>query len=401
MIDPQAALSKLLASFEPVETEEIEEIAGDTPGLGGRVLAASIGLDRDSPACDVSAMDGFAVRLEELRAGPMPIAGECKIGQPPAALDPGTAKRIYTGSPLPGGADTVLRLERGDVEDGKLCLRPGIELSPGADIRRQGENARRGDSALPAGQLLTPAAIGTVATIGQSKVDVFRRLRVAIITTGDELISRTEPGGPPPEWRIRDSNGPVLKSMLGALPFVERVEPLHVEDSLESLTGQLTEAAAGYDAVVLTGGVSKGAYDYVPPAVERAGGDIVFHRITARPGQPTLGAVVEGTPVVGLPGNPLAVLCAGRRLVVPLLGKRGGLARPVPPPATVTIEAWAGKTLPITWWRPVTMVDTGLARLASLRGSGDVCGPATTDGFVEVPPETEGVGPFAFYRWLP
>ncbi len=398
MNDPRSALDLLLGKLAPVPTETA---SSDAAKLSGRVLAAPIGLDRDSPACDVSAMDGFAVRLAELEAGPLPLAGECRIGQAPASVAPGTAKRIYTGSPLPDGADTVLRLERGDLEGDRLTLKPGASVSAGADIRRQGENAEQGEQVLPAGIQLTPAAIGAIATVGSQRVELFRRLRVAVITTGDELVGRGESTDELPAWRIRDSNGPVLQSLLGALPFVEKIDHRHADDSLDAVADELRQAVADYDAVVLTGGVSKGAYDYVPPAVERIGGEIVFHRIKARPGQPTLGAVIGETPVVGLPGNPLAVMCAGRRLVVPMLRQRAGLASPVPPPATVALNAWPGKTLPITWWRAVTLVEPGVAQIAALKGSGDVCGPATTDGFVEVSPETSGTGPFAYYPWTP
>lgn len=394
-IEPQAALARLLERIEPVGTETV---MGSSPTLAGRVLASPIRLDRDSPACDISAMDGFAVRFNELQKGPVQLVGECRIGQAPEELAPAAARRIYTGSPVPRGADTVLRLERGFVDDQQLRLDAEAELTVGADIRRQGENAKAGDIVLPIGIELTPAAIGAMATIGPREIDVYRSLRVAVVTTGNELISESDN---PPPWQIRDSNGPVLRSLLGSLAWVETVELMHADDSLDAMAEQLKSAVARYDIVLLTGGVSKGAYDFVPPAVQQIGGQIVFHRIAARPGQPTLGALVDGTPVIGLPGNPLAVLCAGRRLVVPVLRKLAGLALSDPPAATVCVEKASDKTLSITWWRPVTLTGEGIAKLASLRGSGDVCGPATTDGFVEVPPETDGSGPYAYYPWHP
>ena len=369
----------------------------DAGELGGRVLAAPVRLDRDSPACDNSAMDGFAVRHAELHSGPLPIVGEAPIGEQPAELPKGAALRIFTGSPLPRGADTVLRLERGVESNGVLRLADGVQLAAGVDIRRQAENARTGDVALDAGTGLSAAATATLASIGTQSVSLYRRLRVTVIVTGNELESADE--RPLPPWRLRDSNGPTLAALLGDAPWVASVTRLHSADRLEGLIERLRAALSDADAVVLTGGVSKGRYDFVPEAITGAGGETVFHRIAARPGQPTLGAVHEGKPIVGLPGNPLSVLCAGRRLLVPMLRKRAGLAVADPPAPTVTLSEWAGKPQAITWWRPVTLTAAGVATLVSLRGSGDPFGPAASDGFVETPAGADGLGPYAYYPW--
>lgn len=396
MNDHRQALTDLLARVVSVDTEPLAPAAHS---LAGRVLAEPLRLDRDSPACDVSAMDGFAVRLAELRDQPLPIRGECRIGQAPETLPQGVVRRIYTGSVLPPGADTVVRLERGEVVEESLALLPGVELTEGADIRRGGENARAGDEVLAAGRQLTPAAIGALATIGPKSVEVFRPLRVAVLTTGDELVRADEPQEEIPSWRLRDSNGPVLTSLFAPLPWVASVERGHAVDTFKALTAKLDEAVRSADAVILTGGVSKGAYDFVPDAVRGLGGEVVFHRIAARPGQPMLGAVIDSTPVMGLPGNPLSVLCTARRMVTPVLRKRAGLGAPDPPATMVELEAWNGKPQKVAWWRPVERVADGIVRLVPLRGSGDVCGPAGSDGFVETPHGSEGTGSYAFYPW--
>lgn len=393
--DVSEALERLLQRVDPVEPEEVPL---DASQLAGRMLAEPICLDRDSPACDVSAMDGYAVRLRELEAGPLPLTGECRMGEPPAELAAGEAFRIYTGSPLPNGADTVVRLERANDSDGKLILKADANVPLGADIRRQGENARRGEPALEAGIGLSPAAITALATIGPSKVLVYRRLRVAVLTTGNELVPATDPSDPPP-WKLRDSNGPSLTAMLSPAPWIESVHHTHAEDELEPMAAQLKSLVESHDAVVLTGGVSKGAYDYVPEAVERAGGETVFHRLNARPGRPTLGATASGKPIIGLPGNPLAVLTAGRRVLAPALRRRAGLAAVQPPSPVVSLTEWSGKPIPITWWRPVRLLQHGVAELVSLRGSGDTCGPAMSHGFVEIAPGSDSLGPHPFYPW--
>jgi molybdopterin molybdotransferase len=391
-IEPAAAIELLASRLTPIGTEELA-----TPDATGRVLACDVLLDRDSPACDVSAMDGFAVRAKELKAGSLPIAGECRIGEPPETLPCGKTLRIYTGSPTPAGADAVIRLEHVVEADGAVKLLDGKSVRVGEDIRRRGENAAAGSVVLSSGIELTPAAIGAIATVGLTEIPVHRRLRITIITTGNELAQSDE--GELKPWRLRDSNGPVLAAMLGAAPWVETVKRMHANDSLDSLKTALASALDGSHAVVLTGGVSKGAYDFVPDAVRAAGGEVVFHRIRARPGQPTLGAIANGKPIVGLPGNPLAVLTAGRWLLTPILKRLAGFAAYAPPMPQVTLEAWTGKPQPLTWWRPVTLTAPGVAKLAALQGSGDVCGPAMSDGFVEVTADRNDLGPYSYYPW--
>jgi len=345
----------------------------------------------------VSAMDGFAVRAKELKVGPLPIAGECRIGEPPETLPTGKSLRIYTGSPVPNGADAVIRLEHVLEADGSISLLNGKSVRIDEDIRRRGENGAVGSVVLSPGIELTAAAIGAIATVGLTVIPVYRRLRITVITTGNELSQFDE--GELKPWRLRDSNGPVLAAMLGAAPWVESVKRIHAIDSLDSLKLALTSGLGSSDAVVLTGGVSKGAYDFVPDAVRAAGGDVAFHRIRARPGQPSLGAIVEGKPIVGLPGNPLAVLTAGRWLLTPILKRLAGFATYAPPMPQVTLEEWAGKSQPLTWWRPVTLTAPGVAKLATLQGSGDVCGPAMSDGFIEAPANHDDLGPYSYYPW--
>jgi molybdopterin molybdotransferase len=391
-IEPAAAIELLASRLTPIGTEELA-----TPDATGRVLARDVRLDRDSPACDVSAMDGFAVRAKELKAGALPIAGECRIGEEPETLHTGKALRIYTGSPVPDGAEAVIRLEHVVEANGAIKLLDGKSVRVGEDIRRCGENASAGSVVLTQGAELTAAAIGAIATVGLTVIPVHRRLSITVITTGNELAQLDE--GELKPWRLRDSNGPVLAAMLGAAPWVESVKRMHATDSLDSLKMAIASALGGSDAVVLTGGVSKGAYDFVPDAIRAAGGEVAFHRIRARPGQPSLGAIVEGKPVVGLPGNPLAVLTAGRWLLTPILKRLAGFAAYNPPAPQITLEAWTGKPQSLTWWRPVTLTAPGVAKLAALQGSGDVCGPAMSDGFVEVPTDRNDLGPYSYYPW--
>lgn len=392
------SLERLVAKIQPVESESLT--AANCGVLAGRVLGEHVALDRDSPAIDVSAMDGYAVRAAEINENALSLRGECQIGRPPTTLAANVAMRVYTGCPVPLGADAVVRLERAEVSGETVRLKAGVAIEPGTDIRRRGENARRGDRVLSAGERVTPAAVTALASIGSAEVSLYRRLRIAVITTGDELASPEEnASGELPDWRLRDSNGPTLRAMFAPLPWVESVSHAHADDTLGGLTGLLRQALEHADAVVLTGGVSKGAYDFVPEAVASAGAETMFHRLPARPGRPTLGAVAGGKPVFGLPGNPLSVLTTARRLLAPALRRRAGFAAPEDRRPAVTIVRPDQRMIPLTWWRPVRITTHGHAELVPLKGSGDTCGPAVSDGFVEVPPETAGVGPFAYYDW--
>lgn len=396
-LSPTSALSLLFDRLERIETESLKCDRSEL--VVGRLLAKPIQLDRDSPACDVSAMDGFAVRIAELLAGDVPFVGECRIGEAPVELAPNSARQIFTGSPLPNGADTVVRLEHAETHEGQLRLLPDHEPAIGSDIRRQGENAKRGQTLLDVGSLLTPAAVSALASTNTGSLEVYRALSVTVLTTGNELVENSTDELAP--WQLHDSNGPTLAAMLSGLLWIKQVVRKKVVDSLDSLTNELSNAVAESDAVVLTGGVSKGDYDFVSAAVKRVGGEALFHGIMARPGRPTLGAVVGNTPVIGLPGNPLAVLTSGRRMLMPTLRHLAGFAAPNLSVPTATLSKWQGKTIPLTWWRPVRLDADGLASLVSLRGSGDVCGPAASDGFVEVAPNSDELGPHPFYSWLP
>lgn len=369
----------------------------DSPAnLIGRLLAKPLVMDRPSPALSVSAMDGYAIRLQEILDKPLKLQGECRIGEEPISLAEGTAARIYTGSPIPEGADSVLRIELAVERQGKLSLAEGIELKLGADIRYQGENAQAGDEILPAGSQLTAAAISAAASVGSLALK--RQITVTLLNTGNEILPATS--DEIPDWCLRDSNGPALESILIANRWIGSVNRLRIEDDLASLTNHLAKALEHSDAVIMTGGVSKGDHDFVADAVKALGGEVIFHGLTARPGRPTLGAVSKGKPILGLPGNPLAVLTTGHRIVFPVLRKLAGFAEPIQTLPVVELDKPSAKSIDFNWWRPVRLLPNGKASIVRLLGSGDVCGPAGSDGFIEVPPNRMDVGPYDFYRWL-
>ncbi len=305
--------------------------------------------------------------------------------------------RIVTGAPLPPGAEAVVRHEDVEEDPFRIVLRPGVEVQPGQNIRRQGENIRRGGAVLESGRLIDAAAMAAVAAFGAARLQVYRRIRVAIIVTGDELRS---PETPTTAWELRDANGPALAAMFSALPWLEPPRLAHAADHPAAIVQALRQALADCDAVLLTGGVSMGRHDYVPEAVASAGGELLFRKLPIRPGHPVLGAVGPGgQAILGLPGNPVSVMVTARRFAAAVLRRLAGIAVADPPPSAVTLVNPDSSRLPLWWFRPVHLVSCGCAKLLKTMGSGDVVCTASSDGFVEIPPGEQGSGPWAFRRW--
>jgi molybdopterin molybdotransferase len=388
---PDEALAALLSELRPVTTESLpwQEAAG-------RVVAQPITADRDSPPCDNSAMDGYAVRLADVRPEGVPVAGEVLIGCPPPALPAGQALRIVTGAPLPPGAETVIRREDVEERASAIVLRPGVAPKPGQYIRRQGENVKQGGPVLDAGRVIDAAVMSAVATFGVTRLRVYRRVRVAVLVTGNELRSPESPVNP---WELRDSNGPALGAMLSGLPWLEPLPLRHAKDDPAAIGQALEQCLTDSDAVLLTGGVSMGQHDHVPDAIAAARAQIVFRKLPIRPGHPLLGAVSrDGRPVFGLPGNPVSVMVTARRFAAAALQRLAGIVHSRPP-MTVVLSNSDTAQLPLWWFRAVRLVSSGRAELLRSMGSGDLVSAANSDGFVEIPPHHQGDGPWPFWPW--
>jgi molybdopterin molybdotransferase len=389
---PAEALAALLPRIAPVGTERVE-----LAQAGGRVLAEPIVADRPSPATDISAMDGYAVRAADAAASPrLPIAAHARIGREPPALTSGTAIHIVTGAPIPSGADAVIRRE--DVVESPQeieLLAPARAIKPGAAIRRRGDNANTGDQILGPGTQITPPIAGALASFGCARPMVHKRVRVAILTTGDEVVDAAET---PSTWQLRDSNSPALAALFSSRAWCVVHRLPRILDDPASLERALTDALDDADALVATGGVSMGDRDYVPDAIRAVGAQVVFHRIPQRPGKPVLGAILpDGRPIFGLPGNPISVLVTARRMAAAALERLAGITTP-PPVATVRIRD-DNNRIDLWWHRLVRLIGAGQAELAGNTGSGDVPAAARSDGFAEIPPGSGGEGPWPFYPW--
>jgi molybdopterin molybdotransferase len=251
----------------------------------GRVLAAPLAADRDQPPFPRSTRDGFACRAAELAAHrPLPVAGTSQAGDPPnARLRRAAVWEIMTGAPIPAGADAVVMIEHVDVAGGSITLHPSRTISSGDNIVHRAAQARRGQRLLEAGTVLGAAQIALAASCGHPELEVYKRPRVAILATGDELVSLDAEPGP---GKIRNSNGPMLAAMVQAAGGEPILLP-PAADTQKSLDKSIARAA-GADLLILTGGVSAGKFDLVEPALERAGGKFHFTGVRIQPGKPTV-----------------------------------------------------------------------------------------------------------------
>lgn len=357
----------------------------------GRVLAADVVMDHDVPPFDRATMDGFAMREVDATPGArLPLVGVVAAGDAPGiAVPPGSAVAIMTGAPVPAGVDFVVPFEWAERTAEHVTLN---EIKWGPNIAAQGSHIRQADVVASAGQVLTPAALGALASAGAAQVTVAARPRVAILGTGSELVPIDEAPGP---GRIRNSNAYALAGQarrVGAVP----IDLGFAVDDRAALAAKVAEGLEA-DVLLLSGGVSMGDFDLVPSVLAEAGVEQVFHRWSVQPGGPLwfgVGRSAKGdtTLVVGLPGNPAATFVGFELLVVPALRAFVGL--PVTERRTLRAryEGDWGKPKPRRRYRPVTLASQAdgvlVARPMAWRGSGDPFVFATADGLVVLPEDT-------------
>jgi molybdopterin molybdotransferase len=325
-----AALALIEQRIAPVVGEERVPLAA----AAGRILARDLVARIDVPPHANSAVDGFALAHADLspdRETILPFTCRVAAGHPldrPAAR--GEAIRIFTGAPMPEGTDTVMMQEDCVVAEGRVHIKPGIKK--GANRRHAGEDVGRGSVALPAGLRLKPADLGLAAALGQARVAVFRPLRAALLSTGDEVC---EPGTPLAPGAIYDANRVMLAALLRGLGCI--VSDLGIRpDRAAALADTLADAAADHDLIVTSGGVSTGEEDHVRAAIEKLG-RLDFWRLAIKPGRPVALGQVRGVPLIGLPGNPVAAALTFAILARPLILRLAGAT--MAPPLTFPVPA--------------------------------------------------------------
>lgn len=314
------ALEHLLAQAKPIERTETLPLAQTL----GRVLINDILVPADVPPADNSAVDGYAVRAADTVSGqPLLVSARVAAGQAPGVLEPGTAVRIFTGSEIPAGADAVVMQERTEPRGDGIAIT--AEVTAGQNIRRQSQDLRGGDVALTAGTPVRPQEMGLLGSMGMGSVEVRQRLRVAVFSTGDELV---EPGQPLQPGQIYNTNRFTLAGLLQQIGC-ELVRCETLQDDRESTRKALLDAAAEADLVITSGGVSVGEEDHVRVVLEESG-ELSLWRMAIKPGKPLAFGSLNGTPVLGLPGNPAAVLVTFLMAAVPYIRRCQGNQRYLP-----------------------------------------------------------------------
>jgi molybdopterin molybdotransferase len=299
----------------------------------GEVLAESQRSTIDVPQSDNSAMDGYALNTSDLAVTgetELPVSQRIVAGQAAEPLQPRTAARIFTGAPIPAGADVVIMQEQVQLNGDRM--RFDIKPETGSNIRPAGNDIRSGDTILQKGCRLRPQDIGLAASVGLESLPVFNKVRVGIFLTGDELV---EPGKPLAAGQIYDSNRYTLQGMLQALGC-EIIDLGLVGDTLQGTKSAMIKAAQKSDLVVTCGGVSVGEEDHVRIAIEQLG-DLHLWRLRIKPGKPLAFGVIDSTPFIGLPGNPVSVFATFCLFVCPLIKTLQG--RPWQKPVAVQVTA--------------------------------------------------------------
>ena len=388
----EAALAQLLAGARPVV--DIESVA--TQDAGGRVLAQPQVSAILVPPLDNSAMDGYAVRTADVAATGtrLKVAQRIPAGSVGVTLAPGTAARIFTGAPVPAGADAIVMQEQCAVDGGDVVI--NHVPRPSEFIRHAGEDIGDGDKIIAAGQRLTPQQLGLAASVGLATLPVLRRLRVALFSTGNELVM---PGEPLPPGAIYNSNRYLLTGLLRQLGC-EVGDLGIVPDSLAATRAALREAAAGFDVVLTSGGVSVGEEDHVKPAVE-AEGALKMWKIAIKPGKPLAFGEINGRAAfIGLPGNPVSAFVTFLLLVRPFILKAQGATRLDAPPLMVRAD--------FDWPRPdsrreflrARRNDAGGLELFGNQSSGVLTSAAWAEGIIDNPPG-EAIRRGALVKFLP
>ena len=384
----------------PTESVPLEQAVG-------RVLQEPITADRFLPPFDRATVDGIAISSETLNNGQrkFKIAATLPAGSPQATLEnPRTCFEIMTGAAVPYGCDCVLKLEDLDIDGETAKVNDGVYASFGQGIHKAGSDCSAGDTLLESGVTITAKEIAIMASVGKTELLVSKLPRIALVTTGDELVPID---ATPEAHQIRRSNDLTLAMALASAGYTD-CERLHLPDDQALIDQKLKEILEQFDCLILAGGVSKGKFDYVPIALQKLGLDKRFQWISQRPGQPMWFGMrrqaSEPTPIFALPGNPVSCFTCLRRYVIPALDQWSGK----PPAKAVYAKLEDDITFkqPFTLFLPVSLKPKPSGDLWAkhilFNTSGDFVSVAKTNGFVELPKGKDRFlsgEPFRYFDW--
>jgi molybdopterin molybdotransferase len=383
----------------------------DLAAASGRVLAAPLLADRDLPPFARSTRDGFACRAREAASHAwLPVAGSIRAGQPPAApLPAGAAWEIMTGAPVPDDADAVVMLEHVESSGNSIRLLDSRTLERGENTIPRGAEAREGDEIIPAGVRLRAPQLALAAACGYATVPVFARPRVAVLTTGDELVAVASTPGP---GQIRNSNAPMLASLVASAGGRPLILPT-AADEPEALSAAIEQAARA-DLFLVSGGVSAGKFDLVEEALARAGAEFHFTGVRIQPGKPTVfGRLPRGSgpgariqPFFGLPGNPISTAATFHLFVAPMLAALSGASEPAPRFALARLSKDCKGKPNLARFVPAHCAfdgpfgETPSVATVAWQGSGDLAAFARTNCLLVVPEGVEVLRAGEFVRIL-
>ena len=398
MVSVPQANEIILRNLLSVSIEEVNILQSS-----GRILAESIFAERDYPPFDRVTMDGIGIKFESFKNGrkSFKISGIHPAGaQPPVLTCMDSCFEVMTGSVAPEGVDCVIPVELLNIENGiATIIEDNPSISKDWNIHQQGSDCPGGTELLKPGLVLNATSVAVAASEGKKRVKVVKKPKIAVISSGDELVDLDES---PKPWQIRRSNSYAIASELEELKLAD-VEIFHIVDVKEDITQKVSDILNRFDSVILSGAVSKGRFDFIPAVLEELKVEKLFHHVSQRPGKPFwFGVSPSGTPVFALPGNPVSAVTGFRRYIVPSIVKSMGIET-LQKKAALTDSFTFKKNF--TYFLPVKISYSNsncVARPVPVNGSGDFSALALTDGFVELPAEqTEFPAGFVadYYPW--
>jgi molybdopterin molybdotransferase len=379
-----AAARKAILDAMPAYEKEAAAVAASID----KVLRQKVVAERDQPPFDRVTMDGVAISYADVENGTreFPVQATQAAGDAQLSLDAGKAIEIMTGASLPVGADCIVPVERISVSNDVAALEAGYEVEQNQFIHPRGSDHTKGTELLSPGKRISPMDIAIINSCGLTNVDVSKSPTIRVISTGNELVAAGEPVEP---HQIRLSNGPAVIAMLQQHGYND-CEHDHLVDELDLLREKIGEHLDNADVLVLSGGVSMGKADYVPQVLGELGVEVVFHKISQRPGKPMwFGMGPKGQVVFALPGNPVSTLVCCRQYVIPALNAVSGQREQAPEFASLA-QAFAFKPQ-LTCFLPVRLISSVggqvLAMPVHTNTSGDFASLTGTDGYIELPLE--------------
>ena len=398
MLTPAEALAKILASMPELPAQAV-----DVASATGRILRQTVVAERDQPPFDRVMMDGIALAFADFEGGKTTLPVQCTqlAGDPAATLDSGHCIEIMTGASLPAGADCIVPVERIRITDGVATFEDGYVPEQRQFIHPRGSDHAAGTHLLKPGKRIAPADIAVISSAGLTSVEVSAIPRVSIVSTGNELV----PAGEPIEdHQVRLSNGPAIAAMLASHGYGDCHQE-HIVDERTMLQDRLAAHLEASDALILSGGVSMGKADFVPEVLAELGVEVVFHRVSQRPGKPMwFGVTPDGKPVFALPGNPVSALVCCRQYVIPALARASLRSESSPVFASLAGDVTFKPEL--TCFQPVQLLSNAAGQVLAMpvrtNTSGDFTALSGTDGYVELVAEQIDFPtgtPVRLYRW--